>query len=75
MQRLWTAALPALPLYQRVQIDVADARVRELRPQPTRQPITWNVARWPSAGRRHPDGSRPGREYYAAFGQEAFEGG
>lgn len=50
MQRLWTAALPALPLYQRVQIDVADARLRELRPQPTRQPITWNVARWSFGG-------------------------
>ncbi len=50
MQRLWTAALPALPLYQRVQVDVADARLRELRPQPTRQPITWNVARWSFGG-------------------------
>lgn len=50
MQRIWTAALPALPLYQRVQVDVADARLRELRPQPTRQPITWNVARWSFGG-------------------------
>ena len=50
MQRLWTAALPALPLYQRVQVDVADARLRELRPQPTRRPVTWNVARWSFGG-------------------------
>ncbi len=50
MQQLWTAALPALPLYQRLQVDVADARLRELRPQPTRQPITWNVARWSFGG-------------------------
>ena len=44
MQRIWTAALPALPLYQRVQVDAADVRFRELRPQPTRRPITWNAA-------------------------------
>ena len=50
MQWIWTAALPALPLYQRVQVDVADARLRELRPQPARQPITWNVARWSFGG-------------------------
>ena len=50
MQRLWTAALPALPLYQRVQVDVADARLRELRPQPTRRPVTWNAARWSFGG-------------------------
>ena len=50
MQRIWTAALPALPLYQRTAVDVADARLREVRPLPTRQPITWNVARWSFGG-------------------------
>jgi peptide/nickel transport system substrate-binding protein len=50
MQRIWTREVPALPLYQRVQVDVADARLRELRPQPTRRPLTWNVARWSFSG-------------------------
>jgi peptide/nickel transport system substrate-binding protein len=50
MQRIWTEALPALPLYQRVQVDVADARVLEIRPLPTRQPLTWNIARWSLGG-------------------------
>lgn len=50
MQRIWAAALPALPLYQRVLVNVADARLREVRPQPTRQPITWNIARWSFGG-------------------------
>jgi len=50
MQRIWTHALPALPLYQRMQVDVADARVLEIRPLPTRQPLTWNVARWSLGG-------------------------
>ena len=50
MQRLWTSALPALPLYQRVQVDVADVRLRELRPQGTRRPITWNAALWSFRG-------------------------
>src|SRR2546425_7874169 len=46
MQAIWTTALPAVPLFQRIQVDVADARLRELRPQPTRRPVTWNAARW-----------------------------
>ncbi|HYY55519.1 MAG TPA: peptide ABC transporter substrate-binding protein [Candidatus Dormibacteraeota bacterium] len=50
MNRIWTTALPALPLYQRVSVDVADVRFRELRPQPTRRPITWNAALWSFVG-------------------------
>lgn len=50
MQRIWATGLPVLPLYQRVQVDAADGRLRELRPLPTRGPITWNVARWSFGG-------------------------
>ncbi|TMD58767.1 MAG: peptide ABC transporter substrate-binding protein [Chloroflexi bacterium] len=50
MQRIWTTALPAVPLFQRIQVDVADARLREFRPQPARRPVTWNAARWSFGG-------------------------
>lgn len=45
-QRLWSEALPALPLHQQLRVDVAPARLDGVRPPPHDAPLTWNVREW-----------------------------
>jgi peptide/nickel transport system substrate-binding protein len=44
-QQLWTQELPALPLFQRLSIIVANPGVQGLSPDAL-APVTWNVAAW-----------------------------
>ena len=46
MQRIWTTALPALPLYQELRIDVAPATLSGVQPPPSGAALSWNVWQW-----------------------------
>jgi peptide/nickel transport system substrate-binding protein len=46
LQRIWSDVLPALPLYQRLRVDVAAATLTGLQPPPQDGALTWNVAEW-----------------------------
>jgi peptide/nickel transport system substrate-binding protein len=46
MQRIWTSALPALPLYQELRIDVAPAALSGVQPPPSGAALSWNVWQW-----------------------------
>jgi peptide/nickel transport system substrate-binding protein len=46
MQRLWSEAVPAVPLFQVLKADIAPLRVDGLRPASHGAPLTWNVAEW-----------------------------
>lgn len=45
-QKIWTADLPVLPLYQRPNIDVASGELRGFRGTPTSTPVTFNAWEW-----------------------------
>jgi ABC-type transport system substrate-binding protein len=51
LQRLWSDALPALPLYQVLKVDVVPARLEGTRPCAHGAPLTWNVGEWRFATR------------------------
>ncbi|HVR88061.1 MAG TPA: ABC transporter substrate-binding protein [Candidatus Limnocylindria bacterium] len=51
LQRVWLEALPALPLYQELTVDVAPRALTGVRPTPAGAPLSWNVAEWAYAGR------------------------
>jgi ABC-type transport system substrate-binding protein len=51
MQRIWLLALPALPLYQELRIDVAPQALAEVQPPPSGAPLSWNVSQWTFVGR------------------------
>lgn len=52
LQRLWSDAMPALPLYQVLKVDVVPARLEGVRPAAHGAPLTWNVGEWrPAPGR------------------------
>jgi peptide/nickel transport system substrate-binding protein len=51
LQRLWSEAMPALPLFQVLKVDVVPARMEGIHPAAHSAPITWNVASWATAGR------------------------
>jgi peptide/nickel transport system substrate-binding protein len=46
LQRQWSEAIPALPLYQLLKVDVVPARMDGIHPASHALPITWNVASW-----------------------------
>jgi peptide/nickel transport system substrate-binding protein len=46
MQRLWSDAVPALPLYQVLKVDVVPARLDGARPAAHAAPLTWNASEW-----------------------------
>jgi len=51
MERLWSAALPALPLYQQLRVDVAPQALSDVQPTPSGTPLSWNAYRWSFATR------------------------
>lgn len=46
LQRIWSDDLPALPLYQRLRVDVAVRALSGIQPTPDDGPLTWNAASW-----------------------------
>jgi peptide/nickel transport system substrate-binding protein len=46
MERIWTSALPALPLYQELRVDVAPQGLAGIQPTPTNSALSWNVSEW-----------------------------
>jgi peptide/nickel transport system substrate-binding protein len=46
MQRIWSDALPALPLYQRLRVDVAVRTLTGIQAPPSDAALTWNAAEW-----------------------------
>ena len=51
MERIWTSALPALPLFQELRVDVAPQGLAGIQPTPTGSALSWNVFEWRFAGR------------------------
>jgi peptide/nickel transport system substrate-binding protein len=45
-QAIWTRDLPVLPLYPRVRIELASAKLRNLKSPPTSTPATFNAFEW-----------------------------
>jgi peptide/nickel transport system substrate-binding protein len=46
LQRIWRDARPALPLYQRLRVDIAAHTLLGVQPPPQDDALTWNVAEW-----------------------------
>ena len=46
LQRIWSSARPALPLYQELRVDVAPQALSEVQPPPTGAALSWNVWQW-----------------------------
>ena len=46
LQRLWAEALPGLPLYQELRVDVVPRALEGVQPSPNGDPLTWNAAEW-----------------------------
>ncbi|MEA2662166.1 MAG: peptide/nickel transport system substrate-binding protein [Chloroflexota bacterium] len=46
LERVWDDARPALPLYQRLQVDVAPRALAAIDPPSGGVPLTWNVREW-----------------------------
>jgi peptide/nickel transport system substrate-binding protein len=46
LQRIWSDELPALPLYQRLRVDVAARALAGIQAPPHDGALTWNVAEW-----------------------------
>ncbi len=46
LQRLWRESRPALPLYQRLAVDVAPRSLTAVQPSPAGAPLTWNAHEW-----------------------------
>jgi ABC-type transport system substrate-binding protein len=46
MQQLWAEALPGLPLYQELSVDVAPRNLEGIQPSPNGDPLTWNARDW-----------------------------
>lgn len=46
LQRVWSEASPAIPLYQVLKVDVVPARLEGVRPAAHGAPITWNAGAW-----------------------------
>lgn len=50
LQRIWSDALPGLPLYQHLRVDLAARSLTGIQAPPQDQALTWNVAEWRYAG-------------------------
>ena len=46
LARVWSAAAPGLPLYQRLLVDVVPRALTGIQPLPAGAPLTWNVGEW-----------------------------
>jgi ABC-type oligopeptide transport system substrate-binding subunit len=46
LQRIWSDALPALPIYQRLRVDLATRALAGIQAPPRDAALTWNVAEW-----------------------------
>jgi ABC-type transport system substrate-binding protein len=46
MERIWTATLPALPLYQELRVDVAPQSLAGIQPTPSGSALSWNAFEW-----------------------------
>jgi len=46
LQRLWRESNAALPLYQRLAVDVAPRSLAAVQPSPAGAPLTWNAHEW-----------------------------
>jgi hypothetical protein len=46
MERIWTMALPALPLYQELRVDVAPQSLAGIQPTPSGSALSWNAFEW-----------------------------
>ena len=46
LQRVWSADLPALPLYQRLAVDVVPASLEGVAPAAGGEPLSWNAHAW-----------------------------
>jgi peptide/nickel transport system substrate-binding protein len=46
MERIWTVALPALPLYQELRVDVAPQSLSGIQPTPSGSALSWNAFEW-----------------------------
>lgn len=46
MERIWTVALPALPLYQELRVDVAPQNLAGIQPTPSGSALSWNAYEW-----------------------------
>jgi peptide/nickel transport system substrate-binding protein len=46
MERIWTSAHPALPLYQELRVDVAPQGLLGIQPTPSGSALSWNVYEW-----------------------------
>jgi len=51
MERVWSAALPALPLYQELRVDVAPSALAAVEPTPSGAALSWNAYAWAFAAR------------------------
>jgi len=46
LQRIWSDALPGLPLYQELGVDVVPAGLDAVAPSPLHGPLSWNAYAW-----------------------------
>ena len=51
MERVWSVALPALPLYQELRVDVAPQALTEIQPTASGSALSWNAYQWSFATR------------------------
>ena len=51
MERIWTSALPALPLFQELRVDVAPQGLAGIQPTPSGSALSWNVHEWSFSAR------------------------
>jgi peptide/nickel transport system substrate-binding protein len=51
MERIWTAGLPAVPLYQELRVDVAPQGLAGIQPTPSGSALSWNAHDWSFAVR------------------------
>jgi len=51
MERVWSAALPALPLYQELRVDVAPQALTQIQPTASGSALSWNAYQWIFAAR------------------------
>jgi ABC-type oligopeptide transport system substrate-binding subunit len=51
MERIWSASLAALPLYQELRVDVAPEALGAVQPTPSGSALSWNAYEWVFAPR------------------------
>jgi peptide/nickel transport system substrate-binding protein len=46
LQQVWAEALPGIPLYQELLVDIAPRGLEGIHPSPNGDPLTWNAGAW-----------------------------